>query len=144
MDNNTPPRTFLGDKVIMLPEYFRSQGYFTARVGKIAHSPFENALKWDISENATGRQRFADSDPTPSAVEKEGILGGAAVHFHATSNPDADEPDGHTARRIVEILEQNKDKPFFIAVGFHKPHEPLVCPQKYFELYPLDKIELHK
>src|SRR5438552_6716274 len=77
-------------------------------------------------------------------MDTDGILGGAAVHFHATANPDEDEPDGRTARRIVEILEQNKDKPFFVAAGFHKPHEPLVCPKKYFDLYPSEKIELPK
>src|SRR5437762_3408365 len=76
MDNETPPRTFLGDSVVMLPEYFRQRGYFTARVGKIAHSPFENAIKWDVSENAKGRRPFTDSDPTLSPTEREGRLGG--------------------------------------------------------------------
>src|SRR6266851_7562865 len=52
-DNVTPPRTYMGD-VVFLPEYFKAQGYFTARVGKIAHGAFEHQLKWDVSESVAG------------------------------------------------------------------------------------------
>ncbi|MBI4603248.1 MAG: sulfatase-like hydrolase/transferase, partial [Planctomycetes bacterium] len=45
-DNTTPPRTALGD-VAFLPEHFRKHGYFTARVGKIAHGGFESAVAWE-------------------------------------------------------------------------------------------------
>ena len=47
---NTPPRTYLGD-IAFLPEHFKAQGYFTARVGKNAHGLFEDAVSWDISES---------------------------------------------------------------------------------------------
>jgi hypothetical protein len=50
-NNNTPPLTYLGN-VIFLPEHFRNHGYFTARVGKIAHGRYEDAVTWDISENS--------------------------------------------------------------------------------------------
>src|SRR5213593_2645433 len=53
-NNNTPPRTYLKD-VVFLPEHFRNNGYFTARVGKIAHGRYEDAVAWDISENS-GRE----------------------------------------------------------------------------------------
>src|SRR5262249_9012435 len=52
-NNNTPPRTYLGD-VVFLPEYFKAQGYFTARVGKIAHGTYEHFVNWDISESRAG------------------------------------------------------------------------------------------
>jgi iduronate 2-sulfatase len=137
MDNDTPPRTFLGPDVVFLPEYFGKHGYFTARVGKIAHVPFEGAVRWDVAENAAGRNRAARQ----GAIHMEGS-GGAKVGWLATDNQDEDEPDGRTARRIVELLEQHKDQPFFIAAGFHKPHEPLVAPKKYFSLYDPAKIVL--
>ncbi len=135
MDNNTPPRTFLGKDVLFLPEYFRKHGYFAARVGKIAHVPFENALQWDVAENAAGRGK------NKGQIRQEG-RDGATVGWMATENADEEEPDGHTARRIVELLEQHKDRPFFIAAGFHKPHEPLVAPKKYFALYSADQVVL--
>src|SRR5512143_2640624 len=52
-NNNTPPRTTLGDTVF-LPEYFKAKGYFTARVGKIAHGRYEQFVDWDISESRAG------------------------------------------------------------------------------------------
>ncbi len=144
MNNETPPRTYLGDAAVFLPEHFKANGYFTARVGKIAHVPYESAVKWDVSENATGRGKANTSVPEWEKLDKDGQLGGGMVHFTATLNKDEDEPDGRTARRIVELIEQNKDKPFFIAAGFHKPHEPLVAPNKYYDLYEPDKIVLPK
>jgi uncharacterized sulfatase len=51
-------------------------------------------------------------------------------------------PDGTTATRIVQLMAENRDKPFFIAAGFHKPHQPWVGPAGFFEQHPLDQIEL--
>ena len=55
---------------------------------------------------------------------------------------DKDEPDGHAARRVAELIKKHKDKPFFIAAGFHKPHLPWIAPKKYFDLYPPEKIDV--
>ncbi|MBK5294298.1 MAG: sulfatase-like hydrolase/transferase, partial [Acidobacteriia bacterium] len=62
--------------------------------------------------------------------------------WEATNNSDAEEPDGRTARRIVQLMEEKRDKPFFLGCGFHKPHLPFVAPKKYFDLYPPERIEL--
>lgn len=135
-DNDTPPRTHLTD-VEFLPEYFRRRGYFTARVGKIAHDRFEDAVTWDVSESASGR--------TPVQGEPRREVPGTdrvnLLDWKATANKDEQETDGRTARRIVQLLEQNKDKALFIAAGFHKPHLPWVAPKKYFDMYPVEKIQ---
>jgi uncharacterized sulfatase len=60
----------------------------------------------------------------------------------ATDNPDEKEPDGATARRIAQIITEKKEKPFFIACGFSKPHLPWVAPRKYFDAYDLKNIQL--
>ncbi len=146
--NSTPPRTYLGN-VVMLPEYFKAQGYFTARVGKIAHGLFEDAVQWDISESRAGvplvkraRARAAGLTDEDSAVG--GGRGAGELRWRATANADADEPDGATARRIVQIIEERKGKaePFFVGCGFHKPHLPFVAPKKYFDMYKLADIKL--
>lgn len=122
--DGVPAREFLSG-VDLLPEYFRRFGYFTAHVGKIG-----GAVRWDVTIKG-GRQ------------EKEG--GGILkIEWRATASKDEDEPDGKTALQIVRLLEQNKSRPFFIAAGFGKPHLPFVAPQKYFDLYPPDRIELPK
>jgi iduronate 2-sulfatase len=145
-NNTTPPRTYLKE-VVFLPEYFRQHGYFTARVGKIAHGRFEDALHWDVSESAQGRPGAAPpQQPPPARTPDTGNAGdgGARLSWLATDNRDEEEPDGKTARRIVRLLQENKDKPFFIAAGFHKPHLRWVAPKKYFALHPPEKIKLPK
>ncbi len=149
-DNGTPPRTYLGD-IQFMPEYFKSHGYFTARVGKIAHGLFEHQIQWDISESRAGvpitqRTRLTDEDhqlakKRREAKQQRGVESGA-LEWRKTDRSDADEPDGATARRIVEILEKQKKDPFFIGCGFHKPHLPWVAPKKYFDMYSLDQIKL--
>src|SRR5207247_9377174 len=70
--------------------------------------------------------------------------GGIPLSWTPTNHSDEQEPDGATARRIVEIIEQNKNsgKPFFVGCGFHKPHLPWVAPKKYFDMYSIDDIKL--
>lgn len=140
-DNTTPPRTHLGN-VVFLPEYFRQHGYFTARVGKIAHGTFADAVSWDISEEPRGGGRQGGQQARPRQQRRQGTADAAAALWHATDNTDQQEPDGRIARRVVELLEQHKDEPFFIAAGFHKPHIPWVAPQKYFAMYPPDSLRL--
>jgi iduronate 2-sulfatase len=142
--NSTPPRTHIGD-VVMLPEYFKAHGYFTARVGKIAHGLYENAVKWDVSESRAGVPLPPDRGGRGGASDEdnpEGGGGGVPLSFKMTDRRDEDEPDGATARRIVQLIEQNKSKPFFLGCGFHKPHLPWVAPKKYFDMYKLDQIKL--
>lgn len=139
-NNNTPPRTHLG-KTVFLPEYFKANGYFTARVGKIAHGRYEDAIDWDISESRAGvaikkRERLQDEDTA------QGGAGAGKLSWTKTNRNDEQEPDGATARRIVQLIEENKSKPFFIGCGFHKPHLPWVAPRKYFDMYNVDQIKL--
>ncbi|MBI3210352.1 MAG: sulfatase [Candidatus Solibacter usitatus] len=145
LNNNVPPRTYIKDAV-MLPEYFHNNGYFTARVGKIAHGRFEDAVKWDISEFAmrgevdTKQARKAQKKKRERAGGGDGEPG--KLTWLQTDNRDEQEPDGHTAVRISELIEKNRAKPFFIAAGFHKPHLPWVAPKKYFDMYKPEMITL--
>jgi uncharacterized sulfatase len=156
-NNNTPPRTFLGD-IAFLPEYYKSQGFFTARVGKIAHGTYEYQLNWDISESSAGvpiggRRGLKDEDTALDRAQrkqnkqkrqqaKAGAEGGIKLSWTPTNRADAEEPDGATARRIAGIIRENKGKPFFIGCGFHKPHLPWVAPRKYFDMYSPGQIKL--
>jgi iduronate 2-sulfatase len=145
--NGTSPRKEL-EKAAFLPEYFRRHGYFTARVGKIAHSPHEKAVKWDVAEDALRRSRDTDAEEREQGEgggrrkEAKRAKGSLLIEWDATDNPDAEEPDGRTARRVVQLLEEKRDRPFFIAAGFHRPHLPFSAPRKYFDLYPPDRMPL--
>jgi uncharacterized sulfatase len=135
LDNTTPPRKYLGADVAFLPEHFRANGYFTARVGKIAHGRFEDSIRWDAGEKP-GKAPAARPGAAPGGAMK--------IAWRATNRKDEQEPDGRTAREVARLIEKNRDRPFFIAAGFKKPHLPFVAPRKYFDLYPLDQIALPK
>ena len=161
--NFVPPRTTLGD-VVMLPEYFSSQGYFTARVGKVAHGRYEDAVSWDISENAWRREHYLPGvdhsevrDNTwvegsengmsrAEVFEPTGRTGGLPLSWRATDEREDETPDGRTTRRVIEILRehvsQRPDEPFFIGAGFHKPHQPWVAPASFFEQHPISKVQM--
>jgi len=158
MDNRTLPRTYIGD-IAFLPQHFRQNGYFTARVGKIYHGGMDDPKSWDISEEPrrTLRQRlrrqrrqqrvegldFGTIFVALGAPQTQRVL---SLEWRVTENEDAEEPDGMIARRAVQILEEHlkerKKQPFFIAVGFHKPHLPWVAPKRYFDMHDPKKMPL--
>ena len=148
LNNTTDPRTRLGPDFQFLPEYFRAQGYFTAGCGKIAHGSFNQVVKWDYytepqrgidgEDETRGRAQKA-KQPGKKAGKKAKAAAEASSDvpfpWQATTNDDADEPDGQVARRLVKFLAEKRDQPVFIAAGFHKPHVPHTAPQKYFDLH---------
>ncbi len=140
-DNATPPRTTLGP-VVFLPEYFHQHGYYTARVGKIAHGNFEQAVSWDfagdpagVRENRGGKRRAARRPGQPENSTP-------VVTWGASSADESDLRDGRTARRVVELLREHRGGTFFIGAGFHKPHLPWFAPQKYVDMFPPQSVLL--
>jgi iduronate 2-sulfatase len=134
VDNVTPTRTFLGDAVF-LPEHFRLSGYRTIKIGKIFHTgaEFEDPRCWDVDVRETSD---AKKPPEGQVLRRQG---GAGIVLKAA---DEDAYDGKLARRAVELLTEARagEKPFFLAVGFRRPHSPYIAPEKYFKLYPPQDI----
>jgi len=169
-DTTTWPRHKIGDELRMLPEHFDDHGYFTARVGKVGHSQFEHAINWDESKHALSRdpsQLYHPSSYLPgidlsevrdntwtegsengmSRQEIFAAVGGGRglslpLTWRATNELPPMTPDGTTATRIIELMAENRDKPFFIAAGLHKPHQPWVGPVEFFDQHPVDEIVL--
>jgi uncharacterized sulfatase len=129
--NLQPPRPQLPGAVPM-QEHFRARGYFTARVGKVYHGPFEEQFRWDVSEN-TPQPDTDDDEPSERGH-------GMASWWRPTENADGDEPDGRTVRRVARLLAASRQRPFFIAAGLHKPHLRWVAPRRYFDLYPPERV----
>ena len=134
--------TFFRTKVpdaVTLPEHFKANGYYTQRFGKIFHTGQGNtddARSWSEAANGYQPRRPA----RPKAAPPKGRAGRAA--FAAPDAPDDGLPDGQVADAAIETLKRVKDKPFFLAVGFYKPHLPFVAPKKYWDLYDPAKLEL--
>jgi uncharacterized sulfatase len=134
VDNVTPSRTFLQDTV-MLPQLFRQQGWRTEKFGKIFHTgdAFEDPPSWDHDLRETSESK----QPPPEQIVRK-VKGGGIV----LDADDADTWDGKLARRAVAHLEAaaRADRPFYIAVGFRRPHSPYIAPRKYHDLYPPERM----
>jgi uncharacterized sulfatase len=136
LDNVIPWKTHITNPVT-LPKLFRDNGYYTVGLGKIFHgsAQHDDPQAWDLN---------LDFGPTETGRRGEGrnMTGGKIewCNWLAAEGDDNDQPDGRIAARAVEILKNDHDKPFFMAVGFHKPHDPFHAPKKYFDLYPLEEL----
>jgi uncharacterized sulfatase len=136
--------------VVTLPQMFRANGYYAARVGKIYHygnpgqigtSGLDDPASWDEFYNPAGRDRTALESDVINYTPKRG-LGAAMAFYNDKQGTDEQHTDGKVALQAINLLEKHKDKPFFLAVGFYKPHCPWITPRGYFEKYSLDTITL--
>jgi len=144
---NTPHfREFIPDTVT-LPQLFMNNGYQVARVGKLYHygvpgqigtSGLDDIPSWNYVANPAGRDKAEENQVfslTPGRF-------GGSLSWLASRGTDHEMTDGLIATGAISLLEEYKEKPFFLAVGFFRPHTPYVSPQKYFDLYPPEKIAL--
>ncbi len=144
-------RTGLPD-VVTIPQLFSRAGYYAARVGKIYHygnpgdigtSGLDDPASWQEFYNPAGTDRTTLESDIINHTPSRG-LGSAMSYLADAKGRDEDHTDGKVATQAIALLEKHRAEPFFLAVGFYKPHTPYVAPKKYFDLYPLEKIEVPK
>ncbi|MFP6692212.1 MAG: sulfatase-like hydrolase/transferase, partial [Pirellulales bacterium] len=133
---------------VTLSQSFQKSGYFTARVGKIYHynvpasigtNGFDDPPSWDLRINPKGRDK-TDEALIFNAEPHRKIS--AALSWLSADGTDEEQTDGMIATEGIRLLEEHGEKPFFLAVGFFRPHTPYVAPARYFEMYPLDEMRL--
>jgi arylsulfatase A-like enzyme len=122
---------------VTLMQYLKSYGYTTKGGGKIFHGiSMGDSASWDyyfpIPKEARRQVRQRD----------EGLPKSAWAPWGPVPVTDDEMIDGKFANWAVSELEKSHDKPFFLACGFVKPHLPWYVPQKYFDMHPIEGIEL--
>lgn len=140
---------------VTLPQHFRANGYRAVAFGKIYHNTFPDDVSWDEPTHqakevearsaaerralAEFKQKLKAEGKRPQAIER---MRGRATE--AQDVVDERTPDG---KRTVDAIEKMRElaggkEPFFLAVGYVRPHLPLVSPKKYWELYDRSRIPL--
>jgi len=133
---------------VSLPQYFRQNGYFTAGIGKIFHIGVDANGRTAFFQDPKSWDYFADHLEDTTPLGKQGTQKSPAdgklkwCYWRAADGGDNDQPDGQNYEEVQRLLAGRRDKPFFIALGLHKPHDPYIAPRKYYDLYPIDGIQL--
>jgi uncharacterized sulfatase len=134
--------------VVTLPQLFQKNGYFAARAGKIYHygvpgqigtAGLDDPPSWNLAVNPNGVDHAKEEPLLTNYTPQRGL--GSAICFHASDAKDEEHTDGIVAAEIIRMMEQHRGDPFFLGAGFYRPHVPWIAPSKYFDLYPLDKIQ---
>ena len=159
----TSPRAAIGERATW-PQHFRQAGYHTARIGKIYHM----GVPGGVEDLGPGRDYNGADDPaswterwntpgpewraagTGETLERnpdgtKPVMGGNTFVVVEADGDDDEHHDGKAAAKAVEFLRARRDRPepFFLAVGFVRPHVPFVAPRKYFAPYlPYENLPL--
>jgi arylsulfatase A-like enzyme/Zn-dependent M28 family amino/carboxypeptidase len=151
----TSPRPAIGDRATWA-EFFKLLGYYTARIGKIFHMGVPGEVEAGANgadDPASWTERFNSQGPewkAPGIGEtlegnsdgKRPIVGGNTFVVVAADGDDLVHADGKTAAKACELIAQHKDRPFFLAVGFVRPHVPFVSPASYHKAFPWNAMTL--
>jgi arylsulfatase A-like enzyme len=143
--NRQKMREVLPDAELM-PKYFSRHGYWSAGSGKILHY-FIDAKSWN--EYYPPKEK---EDPFPRTLYPKkrpvSLPRGGPWQYGETDWAPLDATDEEfggdwlVSKWIGEQLQKRHDKPFFLACGIYRPHEPWFVPKKYFDLFPIEDIQL--
>jgi iduronate 2-sulfatase len=153
-DLDTNFRDNLPDAVT-LPQHFRRHGYRAVAFGKIFHNTFPDNVSWNepthqakdvVHHSAENQRRLAEFKAN---MKKEGKSEAAVARMRGPATEIQDQPDDknydgkQTTGAIARMRDLAADQaPFFLAVGYIRPHLPFITPKKYWDLYDRDKIPL--
>ena len=149
-ENNMNLRNSVPD-VITLGQRFRQQGYQSVRIGKVFHYDNPSAIgtsgnddiySWDQTVNPYGRDKIEEYKINTLKPRRYG----GTLSWLAADGKDEEQTDGIGASEAIKKLDDfaTNNTPFFLTVGFFRPHTPFVAPKKYFDLYDREKIEIPK
>lgn len=132
---------------ITLPQLFKNNGWRSMRVGKMFHMGVPGGVgtmthqdppSWDVSISPPGDEHESvgpGGDPNPD------LRHGLKMQWIQTATAEG-QADDAAADTAIDLLRESVGDPFFLGLGFVRPHTPFVAPSRFFDMYPLDEIEL--
>ncbi len=132
---------------VTLPQLFKNSGWRSMRVGKMFHMGVPGGVgtmrhqdppSWDVSISPPGDEDESvglGGDPNPD------LRNGLKMQWIQTADASG-QADAAAADTAIELLESTADQPFFLGLGFVRPHVPFVAPTEFFDMYPLEEVEL--
>lgn len=145
LGNNVDFRDHLPNAVT-LPQLFKNSGWYAAREGKMFHMNvpgevtlprFQDEPSWNHSVSPGGPEA-----KTPGELHRLSPPGTQLGMQWLSAASGEGQSDSNAAERAIALLEKHSKEPFFLGVGFLRPHLPFVAPAKFYDLYPLDSIPL--
>uniref|UniRef100_G1M8Q2 Iduronate 2-sulfatase n=1 Tax=Ailuropoda melanoleuca TaxID=9646 RepID=G1M8Q2_AILME len=131
-----------------IPQYFKENGYVTMSVGKVFHP----GISSNYSDDSPYSWSIPPYHPSSEKYENTKTCRGPDGELHANllcpvdvaDVPEGTLPDKQSTEQAIRLLEKTKTsaRPFFLAVGYHKPHIPFRYPKEFQKLYPLENITL--
>ena len=131
----------------LLPQYFSSHGYKTLGVGKITHGyDLEDAVDVAGPKGSSGPKPKGPKAPNDVRFHHRPDYSlpftGTQTDWGVFPEQNAEMPDFQSADWAVKRLKENHEKPFLMAVGFHRPHVPFYAPQEWFDMHPLEQVQI--
>ena len=148
-------------EAITLPQSFQRAGYWVGRVGKIYHygvprqigeDGLDDPVSWEKVVNPRGRDvddigvvevlQMGANGRAEAVTGKELGDTGGTLSWLAAEGEDGEQTDGIGATEAIRLLEERAatDQPFYLGVGFYRPHTPFVAPKAYFGQYPRESV----
>ena len=145
---------FFRDKwpdLVTLPQLLRQGGWTAHSFGKILHTANTGEGQREAWLDAGKSWDKASATPPTTAGRKgeiRNLTGGKLpwCEVGIMDGPDDDQPDAQTAAAAIRSMEElsASGKPWMVAAGFHRPHDPFHAPRKYFDLYPKDTLPIYR
>lgn len=132
---------------VSLPNHFKQNGYETISLGKIYHHIDDDLRAWSEKPDRVMRRggKYVTKEALKLIAENRKLYPGSRSRGAPTEIadvPDNAYPDGELTDRAIKELNRLKGKPFFLSVGYRKPHLPFAAPKKYWDMYDPEKLQL--
>jgi len=139
--------------VMSMPRHFYERGYQTLSFGKVYHHHTDDKKYWSDLPDVPG-EKYVNPSTLKSIAQRQAEARAKGLKrmelFRVSRGPateaadvaDDAYQDGAVANQAISALHRNREKPFFMCVGFAKPHLPFSAPQRYWDLYQRDQFDV--